>query len=185
MSEFWINILVTLVVGTLLFYWQEHVKKKLERESSEIQADLDKLVNENNVRFSQAYSIRTAAMRDLYKKLVQAEYDISKYINPHRPAKDDRGKLELISRTSNNDFYHFFRQNEILFDSDVCCLIESIQKVFVNRVIEIQFLDATNSETTKIDRVKNWKDYEEDFSKVLPQIKEKLKSSFRSELGIK
>ncbi|MFT7381656.1 MAG: hypothetical protein ACI9Z3_001545 [Roseivirga sp.] len=189
MSEFWINILVTFFMGTLLFYWQERVKKKLERElereGKKLQADLDKVVNESNVRFSQAYSIRTVAIRDLYKKLVQAEYDIALSINPHRPSKDDIEKFELISRTSSNDFFHFFRQNEILFDSDVCDLIENIQKIFKNRVMEIQFLDEKPQETTKEARLKNWEDYNDDFSKVIPQIKEKLKSSFRAELGIK
>jgi hypothetical protein len=185
MSEFWINILVTFFVGTLLFFWQERVKKKLEREGKELQADLDKVVNESNVRFSQAYSIRTVAIRDLYKKLIQAEFDTNLYTNPHRPSKDSITKLEQNFARSNNDFYHFFRQNEILFDSDVCSLIEDIQKIFINRVIEMQSFDANPNEASKEDRIRNWIDYSEDFGKVIPQIREKLKTSFRAELGIK
>lgn len=60
-----------ILVGAFLFYWQERVKGKVVEK-----------INESNVRFSHAYSIRTVAMRELYKKLVQTESVLKKFITP-------------------------------------------------------------------------------------------------------
>ncbi|WP_420384998.1 hypothetical protein [Roseivirga sp.] len=146
---------------------------------------MDSIVNENNVRFSQAYSIRTMAMRDLYKKLIQAEHNLKVYINPHRPSKNKLAELEVKFRESNSEFYDYFKENEILFDSDVCGLIEDIQMIFINSVIEMEDIDRSATVISKEDRVRNWEKYNEDFEKVIPEIKVKLKTSFRAELGIK
>ncbi len=83
MDETLKQILISLIPAAIVGYFTLLWKRKFEASNLKLKSELDSFVNEANVRFSQAYSIRTVAMRDLYRKLVQAEYDISIYTN-HR-----------------------------------------------------------------------------------------------------
>lgn len=185
LKQILISSIPAAIVGYFTFRWKQKVINEFDQENIKLKSELDRFVNESNVRFSQAYSIKTLAIRDLYKKLVQAEYDTTLYTTPHRPSNDYIEELYSNFKKSNDDFYHFFKQNEILFDGDVCCLIEKIQKLFIDTSRNIHFMDAKPDIISREERISYWKNYDQNFGEVIPLIKEKLKTSFRAELGIK
>lgn len=178
------------IVGVITFLWKQKIVNEFEQENIKLKSELDNFVNESNVRFSQAYSIRTVAMRELYKKLVQAESDLKSFIAPIRWSTDEsKETIMLRAINSAKEFKDFYLENEILFDNEICGLFGTIQKEFMSRWIDYETLESMRETLLKQDMVKiaseNINKYNDTFDHTIPALKDRIKSSFRAELGIK
>ncbi len=172
----------------------EGFKGQIEQQNKDFQHQLDRTLNEFNIRFSKLHEERAEVIKELYKRIVELHSAMVIFTRRVHVVIDNGDKEEeerLISvNKALNEFHNFFIPNRIFFNKVLAGKLENLSKEYWNKGWDFASMHGQfkagglTKEIVKSYLEKSRKiteTIETDFVKLI----EDLENEFRQMLGVK
>ena len=200
--DFWKPVFDAFVGGgvaaTILFLWfknrvkyeyqkrLEETKSKLNGELEGLRAGYQKILDENQIRFSQLHSDRADAIKTLYQKIADMEAAIGAVVAPlQHGGVDTQTEQKKAAAEAAEELRTYFSRNRIFFSRGDCDLIEKLQETAQKSFIDYTTYDGVQDMENK-DRIKQrqsmydaWNTMQTDFQ----DVRKSLEAEFQRTLG--
>ena len=171
----------------------QNLKDKNQSELEAFKAGYQKVLDENQIRFSWYYSEQAQVIRELYKRLVNLRKELIILTEPlksmskeeHENQEKFYRKLLTAAAEAYNECSSYFLENEILLPKDLCNTLNSFmtesRQAFLDYSFTIEYPAERPEHYANIfkERTAAYKSAKE----TLPKILEKLKIDFRAILN--
>jgi len=203
--DFWRPLFTAFVGGgaasTILSVWfknrvkneyklkQIKLENELEGKLEGIKTGYQKVLDENQVRFSRLHADRADVIKELYRRLIKAEEEVGAAVSPMQPSSDEaQKKQKQAAKQAFDEFSHYFTENRIFLTPQDCELLESLHQTAKNAWVDYTTYDWVRMEEMeakdKIDKrqlqFKAYKTMVDEFKK----RRLRLEQEFRLALGL-
>jgi hypothetical protein len=197
------STMLTLALAFLLREWiSTRIKKSIENEykvkQMELKAELDgklegtragykKVLDENQIRFSRLHEDRANAIRELFKRLVNAEENIGDAFSPRHLTSDEKWTALRRAQAAFNEFCTFFTQNRIFLNDKDCELVEALRDTAKGAYIDFTTYDVSGvalDDASSMNRQELKRAARKTMVGEFLQLRLRLEQEFRTALGL-
>lgn len=196
------SVVLTTILGFLLREWvSTRIRKSIEHEYAtklaRMKAELDgklegmraayrKILDENQIRFSQFHSDRADATKTLYQRIADMEAAVGAVVALHQHGDEDvRTERKKAAAQAAEELLNFFSRSRIFFSKSDCDLIEKLhgtaQESFVNYTTydNVPVMENNDRSDQRERQYKAWQTMQGDFQ----DVRKSLETQFRRALG--
>ena len=140
-------------------------------------------------RFSKVYTDRLDIIREVYRRLVKAEYSIEILMRPITiGVRKSEEELENEAYCDYTSLFQYYQENEIIFEDDTITLINDIKNRF-DKVWKsynsMKFMETARGSEPWAKSIENSITvYEEEIVNEIPKLKKLLKKQFQKEFDL-
>lgn len=184
--EEFIKFLVTNTVTAviIIFLGKQVIQIWFSKDLENFKSELEKEAIKLKIRYESLHTERAKVVKELYSKIINAEYNISSTIKPLQLA-GEKPKEEKVKKSVKalKELINYFEQNKIFLDEALEKKVEKLVNVCADSWVDFSVAQILKEYQDK-ESIDKWRESWEKFKEEAPKARKEIIQEFREIIGI-